>query len=364
MVILAMDRILVINLILLILLGLLMLASASSFLSLDDYGHPYGYVLHQLWAGVGLGILAFLFIIVVPLPWVKKMIIPFFVLVLLLLGLVLAPGIGISSGGAMRWLGFPGYTFQPSEFAKIALVLYLALWLEKRKNFMDETKAILIPLVVLIGLLTVLLILEPDIGTLGVLLLTAASMYFVAGGKIWHFGLAIIAGLLLLAILSMSAQYRLDRFRAYFYPHRDPQGVGYHIRQSLTAIATGGIAGKGLGLGVLKASSLPEPMNDSIFSVIAEEAGLIGVIVFLSLYAVLFVRSLQLAQKTKDSFSQLVVVGVSSWIFFQAMIHIGAVSGLLPFTGVPLPLVSYGGSNYIAILGSLGLVFKLTRDAS
>ncbi len=356
-----MDRTLLVTIAIIIFFGFLLLASASSFASIPVFGHPYGYFWHQLWAGFGLGLMAFTIIYFTPLPYIERLSPWIFYGSLVLLILVLFPQLGVSFGGARRWLAIGSFSFQPAEITKLSFLVFLASWFSKKPGDVVNFRKTFIPFLLFLVLIGGLIMLEPDMGTVVVIIALALAIYFAAGGSIKHISIIALVSILASILLISFSNYRLDRIQAFLNTSRDPQGVSYHIRQSLTAIATGGIFGKGLGLGRLKMSRLPEPMSDTIFSVLAEETGLVGVLLMLALFTTFFLRALKVSVRFPRVFGKLAGIGIASLIFFQMLVHVASVSGLIPFTGIPLPLVSYGGTHYLVTMASLGLLFQITK---
>jgi cell division protein FtsW len=265
--------------------------------------------------------------------------------------------------GARSWLQFGGISFQPSEFVKLGLVMYLASIYSKKQNYIhDFNKAVLPPLVMTGGLLG-LIVLQPDIGTTAVIFLIACSVIFSAGIRFKHLSILVIIGLviLMLGATQMINAERLSRFTGAYQPFEDPEEDGYHLIQSYIAIGTGGLSGEGLGQGVQKLGYLSEPHTDFIMAVIAEELGFIGVLVVIGLLATIVLRGIYISRLCEDNFGALLAIGISSMIGIQAFINLGAISGLLPITGVPLPFVSYGGSSLLVLMISMGILNNIAR---
>lgn len=355
------DKTLLTSALALILFGLLMVASASSVVSQDRFGHPYAYLVRQLVFGLGGGAIGFFVGYMTPYrKW--QTLAPFLLLAaLVLMLLVFLPQTGFGYGGAKRWVQAGPLSFQPAELLKLALIFYLAAWFAKRKKEIRSVLEGSLPFLVVLGVVGALLALQPDIGTLGVVILTGGAMYFVAGGRITHitaigaFVLSSIAGLIWLA------PYRIARLLTFLDPSLDPQGIGYQLRQSLIAIGSGGLLGLGLGYSRQKYYYVPEPFGDSIFAIMAEEIGFIGVILFLAALGLFLGLGLRAAFRATDEFGRFTAVGIVSWLGFQSLINIGAVSGLVPFTGIPLPFVSYGGTSLTLVLTAVGVLANISR---
>ncbi len=346
----------------LIFFGLAMLASASAVMSYEDFGSSYGYLKHQVLLALLPGIFLFFIASKIRYTYFRKLSIFFLIFTMLLLFLLFLPGIGFETKGAARWIQVGSLTFQPSELLKLTFILYLAAWLESRKNNLDSFSEGLMPFLVICSIIAVLLISQPDLGTLVVVLTIGAVIYFVGGGRISHLLISGVVGLIAVAILIYSDQYRLNRWTAFLNPEIDPLGTAYQINQALIAIGSGGLFGLGFGMSKQKYNYLPEPMGDSIFAVTAEELGFVGSLVLLFLFLALVWRGLKIAKQASTTFGMLVSVGVMSWISIQAIVNIGAISGLLPLTGITLPFISYGGSSLIVLLTAVGIVYNISKD--
>jgi len=347
----------------LIIFGLIMLSSAGAAVGYERFGDSYYYLKHQFLNGLIPG-LFFLFITSrVDYRLWRKIAFPLLIFSIVLLILVFIPGLSFSYGGATRWLKLGGFLFQPTEIVKLTFLIYLSAWLEKRnEKEISDFKAGLIPLLVVLGLITFLIILQPDIGTMSIIVLTSLVIYFVAGGKIIHLVWLGISGLGLLAFLVKIAPYRAARLMTFLHPELDPQGIGYHINQAFLAIGSGGFFGRGFGQSRQKFQYLPEVTGDSIFAVIAEELGFIFVLILVGLFLSLMHQGFKMAKKTPDTFSRLLTIGIVSWFVLQAFINIGAMSGILPITGIPLPFISYGGSALVASLAAIGILINISRQ--
>jgi cell division protein FtsW len=353
--------------VILVLMGVLILASVSAPFSQGKFGNPYYYLIHQALFGLLPGIILVLFFLKINLEKIKK-ITPLLLLInLILLAMIFLPVISARAGGASRWLDFGLISFQPSEFLKLTFILYLASFLASRTenknlkrgeaNFSQTFLAFL----VIIGLVSLLLILQPNVSTLGVIILTAILMYFSAKTPVWHSILVIFAGFGGLAVLMKISTYRFNRLLAFLNPTTDPQGISYQITQSVITVGSGGFLGQGLGLAQEKFGLLPQPISDSIFVIFAKEAGFAGAILLISFFLLFLWSGFKIAKKAKDSFSQLLAIGITSWITLQALVNIGAMIGVLPLTGIPLPFISYGGSALIAELAGAGILLNISR---
>lgn len=355
------DYILIFAVIALIIFGLVILASASAVLSQKNFGQSYYFLKHQVFYGFFIG-LVFWFIgqKIYYKRWAKLT--PLFLLITLaLLVLVFAPQIGYQYGGARRWIVLGPFSVQPAEIAKLTFILYLAALLHKKKEKVTDVSQGLIPFLIITAIIGVLIILQPDIGTLGIIALSAGLIYFTAGGKISHLIGVGLLGLAVLFILIQTESYRLNRLIVYLNPEQDLQGIGYQINQALLAIGSGGLFGRGLGHSLQKWQYLPEPINDSIFAIAAEELGLTGASILIILFLIFAWRGFKIAKKAPDVFGRLTAVGITGWLVFQAFINMAAISGLIPLTGVPLPFISYGGSAMVVSLAGVGILANVSK---
>ncbi|MDA1337354.1 MAG: putative lipid II flippase FtsW [bacterium] len=357
----------------LIFLGILILASVSASFSLQTFGTTYYFLTHQFFLGLLPGLLGALVLFLLPLETIKRWSFPALLFSILLLILAFLPVIGTESG-AHRWIFLGPLSFQPSELLKLTFIVYLAALLANRVSGKKEFhkikkwtlqrlfagKETFIPLAVTAGIISFLLVAQPDVSTLGVIGLTGIIMYFAAGTPWWHMPFMVGGGLTTLIILIQLAPYRFSRLKVFLDPLLDPLGQGYQMKQALIGIGSGGLTGVGLGLSFQKFGFLPEPISDSIFAVIAEELGFIGATFLILMFLLFAWRSFTLARRIEDPFSKIATVGIASWITLQAFVNMGSITGLFPLTGIPLPFISYGGSALVVELLSMGLLLKLT----
>lgn len=345
------------------LIGMLMVFSSSG---IDPDNPTYLINRHVQWLLVGS--VALVLTMTVPYTRWRRYSVPAVVIALVLLVLVLVGPSFISEEikGAKRWLslGDLPISLQPSEFAKLAFVLYLADWCSTKGDKVRDFHNGLVPFGIMLGLLGGLVFMEPDMGTTLVITAIGASMYFVSGAALKHMGLSLLVAVGGFALAAVAAPYRMQRLLAFQDPWHDPLGVSYHSVQSLLALGSGGITGMGLGASRQKFGWLPEQSTDAIFSVYAQEMGFIGAALMIVLFLLLAWRGYRVAQKAPDGFSSLMATGITTWMIFQAMINIGAVSGAIPFTGVPLPFVSYGGSSLVITLAAVGLLLNISKYAN
>lgn len=350
------DKFLLGAIIALVIFGIIILTSVSSPLSQDKFGTPYYFLNHQLiyglLPGLFLGFLAFK----IKLETIKKWAPAILLANVILLVLVFLPVIGVEAKGASRWLNLGLISFQPSEFLKLTFVIYLASFLA------SKTRPFLAFLIVL-GIISLLLIFQPDVSTLGIIAVVACLMYFLAKTPFWHSALVAAFGAGGLTMLVKLADYRFNRLLAFINPEFDPMGQGYQAKQALITVGSGGIFGQGLGMSQQKFGLLPEAMSDSIFAVFSEETGFLGAVILLSLFLVFLWASFRIIKKTDEIFPKLAVSGIACWISLQALINMGSMTGLLPLAGIPLPFVSYGGSALIAELVGMGILLNISKNA-
>jgi len=339
--------------VILALMGVLILASVSAPFSQGKFGNPYYYLIHQALFGLLPGGILMFFFLKINLEKIKKLAPLMLLINLILLAMVFLPIIGKAAGGSSSWIGIGPVSFQPSEFLKLTFIIYLASFLTSRRSFPA--------FLTVVGLISLLLILQPDIGTLGIIVLTAILMYFSARTAIWHSILVVLTSVGGLAILMLFSDYRLNRLLSFLHPAADPQGTGYQITQSVITVGSGGLFGQGLGLAQEKFGLLPHPISDSIFVIFAKEAGFAGAILLISFFMIFLWQGIKAAKTTGNLFYRLTATGITSWIVLQALVNIGATIGILPLTGIPLPFISYGGSALITELAGVGILLNISR---
>lgn len=356
------DHLFIICAALLAILGLAMLSSASSDLGKIKFNDTYYYLKHQVFYGLIPGILGFLFAFYFHYRHWQKLAFPILLVSLILLVLVFTP-LGFSHGIASRWINLGPFSFQPAEFLKFSFIIYLAAWLSSRRTKSRQTSFLTgyLPFLTVSGLVAFLILIQPSTTTVAIIMAAGLIVYFAGGARMSYVALTIILGILVLALFIYLTPYRFARLTTFFNPESDSQEKGYHINQALTAIGSGGLFGVGFGKSTTKFKFLPEPIGDSIFAVIAEELGFVGAGVLLLTFAVLAIRGLVIAKKTRDQFARLTVVGLISVIAIQTFIHVAAISGLMPLTGVPLPFISYGGTSLAILLTMVGVVGNISK---
>lgn len=349
----------------LVVFGLIILSSASGPAAYQKFGDNYYYVKHQILYGLLPGLALFFLCFFVDYRFWKKRAFMFLIISVILLMLVFIPGIGAEYGSAKSWINIFGYSFQPSELVKLTFIFYLAAWLESRgETKLKDYSSGMMPFIISLGIIMLLMILQPDIGTMSIIVATSLVIYLMAGAPIYQVGLMVCGGIGLFAALIKLAPYRTARFMTFLHPELDPQGIGYHINQALLAIGSGGILGLGLGHSRQKFQYLPEVAGDSIFAVMSEELGFIFSCAFVFIFMVILIRGLKISLATRDNFGKLLAVGLVSWIVIQAFINIGSMVGMMPMTGVPLPFVSAGGSSLAVTLASLGILLNIAKQSA
>lgn len=342
--------------------GLVMLSSASSDLAKARFGDSYYYIEHQIMNGLLVGIAGFLLGMFVPLKVWEKSSVWLFLGSIVLLILVFFPMFGIEMKGSERWLDLGFVSFQPGEVLKLTFLLFLSSWVARDKDRSKSVSRGLIPFLLILGVSVGLLFLQPAT-TIAVILTGAVlAAYFAAGAKIRYIVSIMLLGAISVAGLIYVTPYRLQRIKGFLDPESDPLGATYHINQSLTAIGSGGLWGVGFGNSTTKLKYLPEPIGDSIFAVIGEEFGFVGALFVISLFALFIWKGFMIAKNSRDVFSRSLGVGLTSLIGIQAFINIGAISGLIPLTGVPLPFVSYGGTALAVSLTMCGILANISRS--
>lgn len=343
--------------------GLLILTSASLALSYRNFGSIGWYALRQLLYGGGLGLVAMVITSRVPYRLWRTWAFPLLLFSFVLLALLFVPQLGFSAGGATRWLRLGPVSFQPSELLKLAFVIYLASWLDARRREVASVSYGMIPFAIMISVVGIFLVMQPDIGTLVVIVATAGLLYFLGGGKTSQVITLAFLAIAMLYLLIQLAPYRFDRIRVFLNPGLDPQGKGYQITQASIAIGSGGFFGLGFGKGLQKYQYLPEPMGDSIFAIFIEEMGFLGAVGLVGLFFLLFAKGCSVAKNAPDVFGKLLATGIIIGIMTQAFVNMAAISGLLPLTGIPLPFVSYGSTSLAVTLASMGIVMNISRHA-
>ena len=343
-------------------IGFFILASASMGLLARTAGADFSTIIFQqiiygLVGCVGLYFFAFK----IDYKILRRFAFPLLIFGLVITSLVFLPKVGFSHGGASRWISVGPFFFQPSEFLKLGIIVYLAAWISSKKRNIADFKAGFLPFAGILAAAGFLLVLQRDMGTLGVVVISGVALFFLGGGKIRHLlvGLAIVG--IVFASLVYFEPYRMKRITVFLDPSYDPQGAGYQLRQSLIAIGAGGISGKGFGMSAQKFTYLPEPVSDSIFAVFAEEFGFVGSLSLLGLFLFFLYKGFSISIRAPDDFGRLLGAGIVIMIIVQSLINVAAMSGIFPLTGIPLVFVSKGGSSLIAALVEAGILLNISK---
>ena len=343
-------------------IGLVMILSASSVEALRDHGSSWLYFNRQLiW--VGGGAVVFLVSTRIDFRVWRRLAVPLLALSGVLLFLVLIPGVGISVYGSSRWLGFGQLRMQPSELAKLALLIFSADLLARRAGRIADTRLTLRPVLAVLGVVVLLLMKQPDLGTTLVTGSIVFAVLFVAGIPLVPMTTVAAVGAAGVLFLSLSADYRRARVTAFLDPWADPLNTGYQSLQSMVGLASGGIFGLGLGASRAKWGFLPNAHTDFIFAIIGEELGLLGAALVVGLFCALGWVGVRIALRAPDRFGMLMAAGITTWFMVQAFVNIGAVIAVLPITGVPLPFVSFGGSSLLVSMAAAGMLANIARQA-
>jgi cell division protein FtsW len=342
--------------------GLIMLFSVSVPLSQQNFGESYYYFKHQALYGFGLGLILFLIGRYIPIKLLQRLAPWLLVLAASALLFVFAPSLGLRSGGARSWIDLSIFTFQPAEIAKLALVVYLAAWFDRRRAAGSKKTGALFHFLILTGVVVVPILLQPDYGTAAVIAATALIMYFIAGARLKSILLILLLGAVVFGGLLALSPERASRITTFLSPEGDTQGEGYQSEQALIAIGSGGFLGRGLGHSIQKYQYLPESMGDAIFAIIAEELGFLGAAAVVLAFLFLLTAGLRVARAAPTNFGKFLAAGVVSWLGLQAFVNIGGIIGLIPFTGIPLPFISYGGTALAIELAAVGLVSNIARQ--
>lgn len=341
-------------------IGVTMVLSTSYLHSQERYGDGTYFFRKQLLA-MGAGVIALVGCSLVPSALYRRFAYPLLAISFILLVFVLIPGIGVSRGGARRWIMFPGFAFQPSELAKLAVVIYLAHSMARKEQLIRTFSVGVLPHLIVSGAFAGLLLLEPDFGTALILTMLLYFMLFIGGVRVSHLLATGLVALPPLIYVMTTAEYRIRRLMTFWDPWSDPSGSGFHVIQSLIAFGSGQWFGRGLGESRQKLLYLPEAHTDFVYSVIGEELGLLGALAVLALFAVIIVRGLRLTARIEEPFDQYLAFGLTVLLGLQALIHMGVVMGLMPTKGLVLPFISYGGSAMVLNLMEAGILLGLSR---
>ncbi|MBY0110446.1 putative lipid II flippase FtsW [Patescibacteria group bacterium] len=353
------DRVFALIVLALVVGGLAMFSSAALGLLARPDGSPWRLALTQLVLGLLPGVIA-LFALRFSRPdWIRKAITPFYIIAIILTTSVFIPGIGQTVNGATRWIDLGFTTVQPSEFLKIATILMVASFLASAKGKLGNFMTGLVPFGVIVGIPALILLLQPNTSTVLIIGATSVALYFIAGAPWRDFAIIGLAAVVGLAILVSMRPYLMERVMTFMDPSRDPLASGYQIQQSLIAIGSGGALGRGFGQSAQKFNYLPEPVGDSVFAVFGEEFGFLGTTFIVLLFVAFAARGLAIAATAGNAFGAYAATGLTLLITFSAFLNIGAMLGIFPLTGLPLPFVSHGGSALLAALASVGIILNV-----
>jgi cell division protein FtsW len=354
------DKLLLFFIISLVAIGLFVLASASIVKSQGDFQENYHYLKQQIMFGVLVGALFFFIGFKIKYIFWRRIVIVLFLISLIGLSLLFLPSFGIERGGATRWINIGGQSFQPSEFVKIFFIMYIAAWLSGRSKNINSISKTVIPFIVLNGAIGVLFLLQPDMGSLLIIYVCSGLLFVLSGLNLRIITALLIIAIILVSILAISSDYRKDRILSFLNPDSNPLDESYQSRQALIGLGAGGVFGRGYGQGIQKTGYLPESIGDSIFVILVEELGMVGGISLIIIFLAIGFRGFNVAKMAPDEFSRLLSAGITLLIVCQALINIMAISGLVPLTGLTLPLVSHGSSSYIASLFGLGVLMNIS----
>jgi len=343
-------------------IGIVMVYSTSAIIAGDRFGDPYYFLKKQI-LHAGIGFILMVVMMFFPYRMLKRLAYPILLLSMLLLVAVLIPGIGHKAGGSMRWLKIAGFTFQPSEFAKLGLIIFLAYFLTKKEEKIKSFSFGFLPTLLLSGLVICLILKEPDFGAALFLTAMVFIFLFISGARVIYIASAFLVALPTTYLLLMNAEYRYKRLIGFIRPWEDPTGTSFQIIQSFLSFGSGGLFGLGLGEGRQKLFFLPAPHTDFIFSIIGEELGLVGALGVVLLFFILTFRGIQIGVSIQDKFGSYLALGITFMISLQAIINMGVVLGLLPTKGLTLPFVSYGGTSLVANFIGLGMLLHLSTHA-
>lgn len=347
--------------VILVLVGIFLFVSASLGLLARSEDLFSSVLFSQIFLGLVVGMIMLVVASKIPHTFLKKYSFYFFFFSVILTSLVFVPGIGFEHGGAKRWIHFLGISLQPAEFLKLSFVIYFAAILSSIKEKIKTFSYGLLPILILLGITGILLIKQPDAGTFIIIFTTAVSMLIVSGGRWAHIGILGGISIVGLGVLALWKPYILSRFTTFLDPGGDPLGAGYQIQQSLIAIGSGGLWGRGFGQSIQKFGQLPEPVGDSIFAVASEEFGMVGGLVIIALFIALAVRGFQIARRAPNYFSGLLVVGLVILMITQSFMNIASMVNVLPLVGVPLLFISHGGTALLFALLEAGIILQVSK---
>jgi len=345
----------------LVIFGFIIFLSASMGLFARNGASFADVALTQLFFGLGLGTILMTVTYHIPYKFWRKHAFYIFIISLILTLLVFVPGIGFSAGGATRWINLGITTFQPSELLKIGFIIYFSAWISGMNTKMSTWTWGFLPLVILLGIIGLVLMFQPDTDTFMIIAATGAIMFFVSGARWYHVATIIAGGVGFLGVVALMRPYIMQRILTFLNPAEEALGASYQIQQSLIAIGSGGLFGRGFGQSIQKFNFLPEPIGDSIFAVAAEEFGFVGSFIIIALFVFFAYRGLRIAIYATDPFAKMLALGIVFLIITQSFLNIGAMVGVVPLAGVPLLFISHGGSALMLTLAEVGIVLNISK---
>lgn len=358
--------------VLLVGLGLIFLSTLSAIASMKAFGNTNYYLFRQVVSAI-IGLILACLVFIIPIHTLKK-VIPILLAIILIVSFAV-PLIGQEFWGATRWISIGGKTLQPSEFLKVAAILYVSALISSRfsenlknswsfsiKKAYDNVIKVFLPFLLLLFVIALILYWQKNLSTLGIIGVTLITIYFLSGTPLWHTIVTLSMLVITSVTLIITEPYRLQRVLTFLRPEADPLGAGLQVKQSLIALGSGGFFGNGLGMSTQKFGFLPQAMSDSVFAIIGEETGIIGTSVLIILFLAFLYFGIKIAKSADNKFAKLTAIGITTWITFQAFLNISANIGLFPLGGIPLPFFSYGGSHLIAEIVGLGLLLKISKS--
>ncbi len=358
------DNIFLINVIFITILGFLIFLSASLGLLAETGSKFTNIAFTQTVFGLIGGTLAFIFTSRIDYDVWRKYSLLIFIISLAVTMLVFVPGVGMTHGGASRWIIIGSFSFQPSEFLKLGYIIYTAAWFSRKKSDPSTLKYGLLPFIIISAIVGAILLSQPDTDNFVVMIISGLAVYFTAGAKFKHIAFIILLGIIGIVFLAYTRPYVMNRINTFINHQEDPLGAGYQIQQSYIAIGSGGLSGRGFGQSIQKFMFLPEPMGDSIFAVASEEFGFIGSSILIFIFTFFLFRGINIANKATDNFGRLLALGIVIIIVSQAFINIAAMIGVLPLTGITLPFVSHGGTALLITLAEAGIIMNISKHKS
>lgn len=344
-----------------IVIGILIFTSASLGILAKNETKFYGVIFGQFVLGLIGGVIAFYLGYKIPYKFWRTYSLPIFIASIALTALVFVPGLGFSHGGSRRWIDIFGISFQPVEFLKIGFIIYFSAWLSWVKGRIKDFRFSILPLIVLMGVIAVVLLKQPDTKSVILIATTALAMLFISGTPMKYlFGMFFII-IIGFGVLVYFKPYLMNRVETFINPSANGSTTSYQLQQSLIAIGSGGVFGRGLGQSIQKFNYLPEPQGDSIFAVVGEELGFVGCVVLILLYMAFTLRGYRIAHYAPDSFAKLLVIGIITMIIAQSLMNIASIVGVFPLTGVPLVFISHGGTALMLSIGLMGIVLNISR---